>query len=278
MYEKNMFLTLTYDEEHLMSDSLIPEDFTLFMKRLRRKINYYYGTDKQIRFFGCGEYGAEYQRPHFHIIIFDFWPDDAQLFSQNFNGDRLYTSRFIESCWGSGFAPFGTVSFESCAYVARYVTKKITGPIAEYVYDGLQPEFVRMSRRPGIGAPWLDQFRNDVYPNDYIVIRDGVKVKPPRYFDNQLEKIDAELLASLKDKRKHTGIESLVHDLELRDLLPKFDFGSNPLHSFVDQCLMAHEYSVIPVSEEVLTKKSQMLVRSLEEDAKKCSCSGRQKT
>lgn len=273
-----MFLTLTYDEEHLKSDSLIPEDFTLFIKRLRRKINYHYGTDKQIRFFGCGEYGAEYQRPHFHIIIFDFWPDDAQLFSQNFNGDRLFTSRFIESCWSNGFAPFGTVSFESCAYVARYVTKKITGPIAEYVYDGLQPEFVRMSRRPGIGAPWLDQYRNDVYPNDYIVIRDGVKVKPPRYFDNQLEKFDSELLASLKAKRKHAGIVSLVHDLELRDLLPKFDFESNPLHSFVDQCLMAHENSVIPVLVEILTQKSQLLKRSLEEDAKKCSGSGRQKT
>lgn len=28
-------------------------------------------------------------------------------------------------------------------------------------------EFTNMSRRPGIGAPWLAKFQTDVYPSDF---------------------------------------------------------------------------------------------------------------
>ena len=61
------FVTLTYDEENLPSDrKLRPDHFTNFVKSLR----YYLGSNRRCRYFGCGEYGSETHRPHYHLILF----------------------------------------------------------------------------------------------------------------------------------------------------------------------------------------------------------------
>ena len=148
LYDQSIFLTLTYSPENLKSLSLIPEDLTKFMKRLRKYVKSKY--DKEIRFFACGEYGSQLSRPHFHVIIFGWRP----LFCKKYNYN-LFTSSEIEKIWKYGFCPFGDVTFESAAYVARYVTKKINGDKADEHYNGRIPEFVRMSRRPGIASSWI---------------------------------------------------------------------------------------------------------------------------
>ena len=43
-----------------------------------------------------------------------------------------------------------------------------------------------MSRNPGIGKGWYDKYKDDVYPHDYVIVN-GVKCRPPRYYDNQLK-------------------------------------------------------------------------------------------
>ena len=42
MWDDNIFLTLTYDDEHLKSDRLQWIDFDLFIKRLNEKLNLNY--------------------------------------------------------------------------------------------------------------------------------------------------------------------------------------------------------------------------------------------
>lgn len=84
-----------------------------------------------------------------------------------------------------GMSTIGAVTFESAAYVARYVVKKLTGPRAAE-YGGRVPEFGVMSRRPGIGKGWFDQFANEVYPADSVVTR-GRECRPPRFYDSMLE-------------------------------------------------------------------------------------------
>ena len=95
-----------------------------------------------------------------------------------------------------GLCVVGSVTFDSAAYVARYVVKKVTGDAAEQHYmrmapDGslyqLQPEFVNMSRRPGIGTDWYNKYKSDVYPNDVRIVR-GVKQRPPKFYDNLYKK------------------------------------------------------------------------------------------
>ena len=68
-------------------------------------------------------------------------------------GHALYTSKIIDETWGLGRCWIGDVSFESAAYVARYIVKKVTGERAEAYYVGRKPEYTTMSRRPGIGTP-----------------------------------------------------------------------------------------------------------------------------
>lgn len=188
LYDKNCFVTLTYDEEHLPCDySLNYRHFQLFMKRLRKRFR-----PCKIRFFMCGEYGEHNFRPHYHVCFFGFNFPDLDKIS---GGDHpLYTSAILSELWPYGFHTIGALSFESAAYTARYCLKKVTGDAAEAHYtvtDDItgeiyhrKPEFANMSRNPGIGKPWLDKFAKDVYTNDYVVI-DGKKVRPPKYYDRK---------------------------------------------------------------------------------------------
>lgn len=199
MHQNNCFITLTFSPEALDKRrhawSLDVRDFQKFMKRLRKK----YG--KNIRFYHCGEYGEKNGRPHYHACIFGFDFPDKELWKITETGHRLYTSASLEKLWPHGFSTIGDVTFESAAYVARYIMKKINGDMAKshYAYDlydeqtgeliieeTLKPEYTTMSRRPGIGGQWFKNFIDDVYPHDFVVVN-GKKMKPPKFYDNQLK-------------------------------------------------------------------------------------------
>lgn len=204
LYERNCFITLTYADECLPCDgSLCPRDFQLFLKRLRKK----FGAG--IRFYHCGEYGDTYGRPHYHACLFNFDFDDKVLF-QNKRGTKTYTSETLNDLWQKGYGIIGDVTFESAAYVARYVMKKVNGKKKEdhysYIDDfgeviSLIPEYSTMSRRPGIGKGWLDKFTTDVYPSDTIVLH-GRVMKPPSYYDRQFEISQVNELKDIKNLRK----------------------------------------------------------------------------
>ena len=189
LWRDNCFITLTYAPDHLPSDgSLCLRDFQLFMKRLRKR----FGSN--IRFFHCGEYGEKHGRPHYHACLFNFDFPDKTLW-QVTNGFPVYRSASLEELWPYGFSTVGSVTFESAAYVARYILKKVTGSDAEDHYTrvdaygvctSLAPEYVTMSRRPGIASGWFEKFSGDVYPSDFVVVR-GRKMRPPRYYDNLLK-------------------------------------------------------------------------------------------
>lgn len=199
LHDRNCFITLTYASEHLPSDnSLHVEHFQLFMKRLRKQ----FGSD--IRFFHCGEYGERYKRPHYHACLFNFDFDDrVQL--KVVNGIPLYESETLKRLWPFGISSVGEVTFESAAYVARYIMKKVTGEAAVDYYDGRKPEYTTMSRRPGIAKGWFDKYHaTDVLPTDSVVITrkgENVEMKPPRYYDSQFELIDPELSELVKVDR-----------------------------------------------------------------------------
>lgn len=264
LYQNSYFLTLTYDDEHLPKfGSLVPEDLQKFLKRLRRYIEYHC-SDEKIRFFACGEYGDNFSRPHYHAIIYNLEIPDLKRFSTSFSGDTYYTSEIINQIWHNGYVIIGQVTFESCAYVARYVTKKMTGSKADEYYQGRQPEFVRMSRRPGIGSAWLDLYSSDVYPHDYIVIRDGIKVKPPKYFDKLFEAIAPDEMAMIKSLRSVAGYESLVNDIKLRGL--PLQKRGNDFHSAKDFNQMTNEFLILPIKEAVQKAKFEQLKRGFESE------------
>ncbi|ALS03690.1 VP4 [Gokushovirus WZ-2015a] len=195
LHDLNVFLTLTYDDDHLPpGGSLVKKDFQDFMKRLR------FQHEGRIRYFACGEYGDQTERPHYHAIIFGADFADKRAHSKNDQGDQLYTSDLLDSLWGKGKCFIGSVSIESAHYVAKYCIKKVNGQLAAGHYGARSPEFALMSLKPGIGAGWFDRYSGDVYPSDFVVLK-GRKRSPPRYYDNMLEDIDAKLLQVLKKDR-----------------------------------------------------------------------------
>lgn len=192
LWDENCFITLTYDDEHLPSDgSLNRRHWQLFMKKLRKSVE-----PKRIRFYGCGEYGEKYHRPHFHACIFNHDFGDKTLWKV-VNDVPLYQSEELSRLWGHGYCSVGAVTFQSAAYVARYIMKKITGEMASYHYvsfdpetgeiiQEVEPEFPMMSRGRGIGADWYDKFKTDCYPSDSIFVN-GAHVRPPVFYDRRFE-------------------------------------------------------------------------------------------
>lgn len=152
----------------------------------------------KFRFIHCGEYGDENGRPHYHALLFGLdFSDDRVVWKKNHRGERLYRSQVLEETWGKGHCLIGDVSFESAAYVARYVNKKVTGSKEAAAYGERKPPYMTSSRRPGIGATWFEKYRADVYPHDEVII-EGRRFRPPRFYD---ERLSEEELESYKRRR-----------------------------------------------------------------------------
>lgn len=208
MYESNRFVTLTYDNKHLpRSGSLNPLHVELFIKRLRDK----YGSG--IKYLITGEYGAKYRRPHYHCILFNVdFGDEVHVSTRD--SVRYTSSKNCEKLWGKGFVTIGDVNFASAAYVSRYVTKKIYGDAAADHYGNLLPEFQRQSTRPGIGSKYFEKYYHDIYDvYDKCITSNGLKIKPPRYYDKLLAKIDPELYNKVKEKRSKNICEQFISEL-----------------------------------------------------------------
>lgn len=205
LYENNCFITLTFSDEHLPSDrSLDVAHFQKFMKRLRKK----YGEG--IRFFHCGEYGEEFGRPHYHAILFNFDFDDKYHHKDLPSGFPIYRSESLEQLWPFGYSSIGGVTFDSAAYVARYIMKKVTGDEADDHYQGRKPEYTTMSRRPGIAKVWFEKFYQDVFPSDNIHVN-GKQMRPAKYYDNLYEHMYPGELEKIKQKRKRSAKEFSEH-------------------------------------------------------------------
>lgn len=202
-HDANCFITLTFDDGHLDPDgSLRKRDFVLFMKSLRKKIFERYG--KKIRFFHCGEYGELHQRPHHHAIIFGFDFPDKKLW-RIVDGFPLYRSELLESVWTSGFSSIAGFSFESAAYVARYILKKVTGDEVDEHYGKRLPEYVTMSRMPGLGYQWLMDHPEIYNYDECVYVNHKGKVihcKPPKFYDRIFDQIAPDFMSGIKEKRK----------------------------------------------------------------------------
>lgn len=219
-HDSAYFVTLTYNDESLPrswyadpatgealpSFTLRKRDLQLFFKRLRKRF-----PDSRIRYYAAGEYGDTTFRPHYHCIIYGLHLDDLSLYSRTVEGWSYFTSPSLDRVWSIrrsdgtfspiGFAVIGNVTWETCAYTARYVLKKQTGQTKTFYEEhGLEPEFVLMSRRPGIARDYYDQHG---YNNSYSLVTDkkGITFSPPKYFDRLFDVENPDEMASIKVAR-----------------------------------------------------------------------------
>ena len=202
MHSVSCMLNLTYDDDHLPKyGQLVKSDLQRFFKRMRK-------AGYKFRYVASGEYGDVSRRPHFHIALFgvDF-NNDRRLFGRAAGGDRTFVSDAVSRLWPFGNHLIGTLNFESAAYIARYILKKIKGPNAsplplhkdlesgEIVFPN--PEFMCMSK--GIGKSWFrDYFMSDVFPNAGVITQQGSRAPVPRYYKNLLKEVGADLALDMQ--------------------------------------------------------------------------------
>lgn len=228
--KKGIFLTLTYDNDHVpigmydefdspVSYSLSKRDLQLFMKRLRKNFG------NGIRFYAAGEYGSNTLRPHYHVIIFGLSLDDfydKEKVGKNELGQIYYKSDLLSKIWQNGFVCLSAVSWKTCAYVARYVTKKVNNDLENlYLVSNIEPEFSLMSRRPGLGSFFFEDHPDRVGLSNFSVgDQNGAKtVKIPNYLFKKLEGIlGEEEFVKLKEQRERAANDRVLLKLQKTNL------------------------------------------------------------
>lgn len=205
------FVTLTYDSTHVpITDalymSLKKEDVQKFFKRLRKAVSSewrrqharqefekheaWFTEEPVIKYYLCGEYGTDTNRPHYHAIIYNV-PDWS----------------YIENAWQMGAIHYGDdVSSNAMAYTTKYMDKPKRIPM--HRNDDRQPEFSLMSK--GLGENYLTPeniqwHKSDLTGRAYLPTQ-GKKISMPRYYKDkiyhQYEKLAINAhLAKESDKR-----------------------------------------------------------------------------
>lgn len=273
----NCFVTLTYNEEELpmkdhkgnitrkgrientagLNATLYKRDVQNFLKRLRTR---YKGhepwknpktgkTENPIRYFYCGEYGPKGGRPHYHMCIFNWMPDDLKFYKENHNKDQLYTSKKLSEIWGHGFVIIGKMSYKSACYTARYCTKKL-GCMTDYrwKYDDKnmkkaryvhpwkpEPMYINMSTGCGLGVKWWEENKSFCKQYGYIPLKTETKAKNrpiARYFKKLWEKEDWEEYETWKYKMLKKAIKEKAKIIKAENYGPPKDYPKDEEENF----------------------------------------------
>lgn len=173
-----VFVTLTYDEDHLPDARLDKYDFINidvsvddikhYHYRLRKSLG---AASKEMKYFLVSEYGPNpvngwLNRPHYHAIYFNIDKKDYEK---------------ISKAWSAGFVEFGEeVTDGRIRYLAGYCTEKL------FVPPGRSPTFACISK--GIGRTYVDDMaayhRGDI--SRMYVPNHGKKLPLPRYYRQKL--------------------------------------------------------------------------------------------
>lgn len=199
MHDVSHFLTLTYDDDHLpWHRGLVLDDLQRFFKRFRKQLG-------PIRYFACGEYGAQTGRPHWHALLFG---SPLKL-----RGRADTTSPELSALWPAGRHQLDAFSPGRAAYVAGYAAKKLRRsewdgevfhPDTGELYVRRQ-EFVTMSRKPAIGHTYLEKYGAD-FRRGFATLPGGVRARLPRYYRRYLAN-DAEWERDDQERRDDYAFE-----------------------------------------------------------------------
>ena len=199
-WPNSVFITLTYSDEFLPGNyGLNKAHFQKFVKRLRKRV-------AELKYFGCGEYGELKGRPHYHAIVY---------------GE--VTEEDILAAWSFGRVYVGSVTHDSCNYVAGYIQKKLTGKKSVDVYGRRQAPFALMSQ--GLGLAWAEVNAQRLMYSP-VLHRKGIPQALPRYYRKKLPEmgvlIDQDRLIYESIKRR-TEFISRILDANAGDMLAAGD-------------------------------------------------------
>lgn len=209
-HEENYFLTLTFDDVHLPADrSLNTRTLQNFWKKFRKA-----HPLMRFKYYAAGEYGDLYSRPHYHASTFGLDLVDLRPGFKSQTGYQMYTSAALERAWGYGNVYVAPLTFETAAYTARYICKKVLGQHAEEHYKklGIMPERAWISK--GLGKQWYEDYADETYRDNYIIAR-GVPSVPPRAYNRWLKADDPDTYNryQLSTQKSYADQIKLIDDL-----------------------------------------------------------------
>lgn len=167
-----LFVTLTYNNDFLPSDgNLHKEDLVRFVRKLRRC------SAVHFKYYGCGEYGERFGRPHFHICLF---PQDGVIDWSDVNDawslqDKYGNKISYGLCNIKPFIP------ARGAYVAKYSMKQFG-----LDYSGRTLPFALMSKH--LGEKFVSVNKKDFVRNHTLMTQNlsGRRVRLSRYYRDKI--------------------------------------------------------------------------------------------
>jgi len=204
--------TLTHADEHLPpGGNLSKRDAQLFAKRLRFSLSQ---LGISVRLHCVGEYSPRALRPHYHIIIFGWWPADAVPAGKSRSSRPEFSSQVLSDLWGKGRVTFQRFTPSAAAYVAKHQASKLRRKGADELAvcnpDGswrwLVPEFELRPLRPGLGAPFFDKHQAQLLAHGFVVV-DGVKHGFSRYFNTLAKRVDPGRFEELRSQRELAALD-----------------------------------------------------------------------
>lgn len=168
------FITLTYNEKNVphTDDGLLTldkKDLQNFFKRLRKN------DPIKIKYYAVGEYGSNFERPHYHAICFNVG-SDINLFRNK-----------VEKAWSTNKEPIGRIDCgpaqgSALSYCAGYIINRYDFPS-----DGRSKPFSLISKSLGISyVEKRKKWHMDDLTRQYVAMPGGIKLPLPRYYKQKL--------------------------------------------------------------------------------------------
>ncbi len=135
VHDKSAWITLTYNDKNLPKDEKINKyDVRAWLKALRKAYH-----PQKIRYYICGEYGDNNNRPHYHAVIYGIGFDYQGLariddISKRDNGDYKYPNRVrvmdpdvvkMLRIWKKGNIHFEKPNDRLMSYACEHITKEV---------------------------------------------------------------------------------------------------------------------------------------------------------
>ena len=204
-HKDSIFITLTYDEEHVpyrstlsVYPTLKKSDLQKFFKRLRRDLE---NQNRKIKYFASGEYGDN-ERPHYHAIIFglSLREDDKTLIKENWPKCNWNITKIATKS-------FGLAEPDSLLYVAKYISKQFSGEEADTHYKNKNREPVFRLLSMGLGKEFAEKESKKWYKQGYITVK-NIKQSIPRYYLKKYPPPE-DYLQKLKNKAEENEAENV---------------------------------------------------------------------
>lgn len=206
------WVCLTYSDEYLVYNiesrqpELVHEHLTKFLKDVRAYQDNNIDTDDRIRFYAVGEYGEDYSRPHYHIIL---WSAHRE------------TMLHLSKIWYHGFPSIETLDVNGIPYMCKYHLN----PLPDL--DTREKPFARMSKKPGIGHYYVSFSTDEGYQNymrhrkgmqNFVYGDDGKKQRMPRYLREKIfdKNQRAQLAKASLEENDRKYLQELARQVKLQ--------------------------------------------------------------